>query len=105
VRVLYPIVPHVTHQIWDDLGFTARGTALLDAPWPAADEAALRREHIELVLQINGKVRGSVTVAADADQASIEAAALAHEAFQRHSQGKPARKVIVVPGRLVNVVA
>ena len=105
VRVLYPIVPHVTHQIWDDLGFAARGTALLDAPWPVADEAALRREQIDLVLQINGKVRGSVTVAADADQASIEAAALAHEAFQRHSQGKPARKVIVVPGRLVNVVA
>jgi leucyl-tRNA synthetase len=104
VRVLYPIVPHVTHQLWDDLGFAARGKTLLDSPWPVADEAALRRDQVELVLQINGKVRGSVTVAAGADQTTIEAAALAHEAFQRHAEGKPARKVIVVPGRLVNVV-
>jgi leucyl-tRNA synthetase len=105
IRVLYPIVPHITHALWVDLGLAARHGDLLDCPWPQVDETALRQDRIEMVLQINGKVRGSITVAADADQAAIEAEALANEAFIRHAGGKPARKVIIVPGRLVNVVA
>jgi leucyl-tRNA synthetase len=77
---------------------------LLDAPWPKVDEKALEQAEIELVLQVNGKVRGALTVAKDASREAIEAAALAHEMFARFGEGKPAKKVVVVPGRLVNVV-
>jgi leucyl-tRNA synthetase len=103
LRVLYPIVPHITTALWDDMGFAAT-TTLLDAPWPAVDEAALVQDEIELMLQVNGKLRGSVLVAANADKATIEAAALASEAFAKHSEGKVPKKIVVVPGRLVNVV-
>ena len=104
IRVLYPIVPHVTHELWEALGFASRSGNLLDAGWPQVDEAALHQDTLDLVLQINGKVRGSITVAAQADRAAIEQAAVTSEAFTRHAQGQAARKVIVVPGRLVNVV-
>ncbi|RPH65599.1 MAG: leucine--tRNA ligase, partial [Burkholderiales bacterium] len=104
IRVLYPVVPHVTHALWNDLGYARAHGDLLDAPWPQVDEAALEQDEIELVLQINGKVRGAVKVPAAADRAAIEAAAVATEAFARHAEGRAARKVIVVPGRLVNVV-
>jgi len=104
IRALYPVVPHITHALWVELGFAARERDLLDAGWPTVDESALRQDRIELVLQINGKVRGSVSVEASADRSIIEAAALATDVFARHAEGKPARKVIVVPGRLVNVV-
>jgi leucyl-tRNA synthetase len=77
---------------------------MLDTAWPTVDESALVRESIELVLQINGKVRGGVTVAASANQEQIQAAALATEAYTKFSEGRPAKKVIVVAGRLVNVV-
>jgi leucyl-tRNA synthetase len=77
---------------------------LLDAPWPALDESALERDQIELMLQINGKLRGSILVAASADKAQIEAAALATEAFVKQAAGAAPKKVIVVPGRLVNIV-
>jgi leucyl-tRNA synthetase len=103
LRVLYPIVPHITAALWDDMGFAAK-TPLLDAPWPAVDESALVQDEIELMLQVNGKLRGSVLVAANADKATIEAAALASEGFAKHSEGKTAKKIVVVPGRLVNVV-
>ena len=119
LRLLAPIAPHVTHHLWQELGF---GADILDAPWPAVDEAALRQDSIEYVLQVNGKLRGKVTVAADADRAAVEAAALAADCVRRYTQvvavprtdnaefGTPGvshvrvRKVIVVPGKLVNVV-
>ncbi len=101
LRVLYPATPHITHALWSGLGYAGE---LLDAPWPQADEAALQRDELELVLQVNGKLRGSVTVAADADKAAIEAAALASEAFVKHAAGAAPKKVVVVPGRLVNIV-
>jgi len=104
LRVLYPVVPHVTHALWTGLGYAKTDGELLDAQWPEVDEAALEQDEIELVLQINGKVRGAVRVAAGADAKGIEAAALATEAFARHAEGRTAKKVIVVPGRLVNVV-
>ncbi len=104
LRALNPIVPHITHSIWRELGFDALHGDLLDAPWPEVDEAALIQDEIELVLQINGKVRGSVKLAAGASSAEIEAAALATEAFTRHAEERKPKKVIVVPGRLVNVV-
>jgi leucyl-tRNA synthetase len=104
LRVLYPVVPHLTFQLWQELGYEAEFGTLLDAPWPKVDEKALEQSEIELVLQVNGKVRGAVTVAKDASREAIEAVALAHEMFAKFSEGKPAKKVIVVPGRLVNVV-
>ena len=101
LRCLYPATPHITHALWHELGYP--GT-LLDAPWPQADETALQRDEIELVLQINGKLRGAITVSASADKAAIEAAALASEAFIKQAAGAAPKKVVVVPGRLVNVV-
>ncbi len=104
LRCLYPATPHVAHALWADLGFAKDHGELLDAPWPEVDPAALVQDEIELVLQINGKLRGAVTVPAGADKAAIEAAALASEAFVKQAAGAPAKKVIVVPGRLVNIV-
>lgn len=104
LRALYPACPHIAHALWTELGYAATAGDLLDAPWPKADEAALQRDEIELVLQVNGKLRGSVTVPASADKAAIEAAALASEAFQKAANGAAPKKVVVVPGRLVNVV-
>jgi leucyl-tRNA synthetase len=104
LRCLYPATPHVTHALWSDLGFAKDHGELLDAPWPEVDPTALVQDEIELVLQINGKLRGAVTVPAGADKAAIEAAALASEAFIKQAAGAPAKKVIVVPGRLVNIV-
>jgi leucyl-tRNA synthetase len=105
LRALYPVVPHVTHAIWQELGYASLGGDLLDAPWPKVDEAALDVAEIELVLQINGKVRGSLKVAKDASRDVIEAAALAHEMFERFANGQTPKKIVIVPGRLVNVVA
>ncbi|MDR7095313.1 leucine--tRNA ligase [Hydrogenophaga laconesensis] len=101
LRGLYPATPHIAHTLWSELGYAGE---LLDAAWPVADEAALQRDEIELVLQINGKLRGSVTVPAGADKAAIEVAALASEAFVKQAAGAAPKKVVVVPGRLVNVV-
>ena len=104
IRMLYPIVPHIGHALWTELGFADALGDLLDAPWPQVDERALEQDSIELVLQINGKVRGSVRVAASADEDTIRAAALETEAFLRHGQGRTPRKIVIVPSRLVNVV-
>ncbi len=104
LRVLYPAAPHITHALWGELGYARGFGDLMNAPWPQVDPAALMRASITLVLQVNGKTRGQVEVAADADQQAIEAAAFASPDFVRFAEGKPARKVIVVPGRLVNVV-
>ncbi|KVN14343.1 MULTISPECIES: leucine--tRNA ligase [unclassified Burkholderia] len=104
LRVLYPVVPHVTFELWKALGYADEYAPLLDAPWPKVDEAALEQAEIELVLQINGKVRGALKVATDASREAIEAAAVADEMFAKFAEGKPAKKIIVVPGRLVNVV-
>ncbi|MDP3799310.1 MAG: leucine--tRNA ligase [Polaromonas sp.] len=104
LRCLYPATPHLAHALWAELGYAASDGDLLDAPWPEVDSGALQQDEIELVLQVNGKLRGSVTVPAGADKATIEAAALASEAFLKQAAGAPAKKVIVVPGRLVNIV-
>ncbi|VWB95610.1 leucyl-tRNA synthetase [Burkholderia pseudomultivorans] len=104
LRVLYPVVPHVTFELWKALGYADEFGPLLDAPWPKVDEAALEQAEIELVLQVNGKVRGALKVAKDASREAIEAAALADDAFAKFGEGKPAKKIVVVPGRLVNIV-
>ncbi len=104
LRVLYPVVPHITQGLWDALGYTAEFGDLLDAPWPQVDEGALVRSEIELVLQVNGKVRGSITVPADADRAAIEATAAGSDIVAKFAEGAKPKKIVVVPGRLVNVV-
>ncbi|KVO66009.1 leucine--tRNA ligase [Burkholderia ubonensis] len=104
LRVLYPVVPHITFELWKTLGYADEFGPLLDAPWPKVDEAALEQAEIELVLQVNGKVRGALKVAKDASREAIEAAAVADEAFAKFGEGKPAKKIVVVPGRLVNIV-
>jgi leucyl-tRNA synthetase len=104
LRVLYPVVPHMTWVLWNDLGFSARLGDLLNAPWPAVDDDALARDEIELMLQVNGKLRGKLSVPSTADKAAIEAAARAAPEVARHGDPAAIKKVIVVPGRLVNVV-
>jgi leucyl-tRNA synthetase len=101
VAVLSPIVPHISHALWQALGHSG---AVIDARWPQVDESALQRDLLELVVQVNGKLRGRVTVAASADQDQLRAQALADENVQRHLAGKDVKKVIVVPGKLVNIV-
>jgi leucyl-tRNA synthetase len=104
LRALYPAAPHIAHALWSELGYAQRLGDLLDAPWPAVDEGALVQDRIELMLQVNGKLRGAIVVPAQADKAAIEAAALASPDFAKFADGKPPKKVVVVPGRLVNVV-
>jgi leucyl-tRNA synthetase len=104
LRVLYPVVPHTTWVLWRDLGFAREHGDLLDAPWPDVDPQALQQDEIELVLQVNGKLRGKIVVPAAADHAMIEAAARASSEVAKHANGAPVKKVVVVPGRLVNVV-
>ena len=104
LRVLYPVVPHTTWVLWKDLGYAAQFGGLIDAPWPEVDAVALAQDEIELVLQVNGKLRGRLVVPADADRDAIEAAARASADVARHANGAPVKKVVVVPGRLVNVV-
>ena len=104
LRVMYPACPHLAFQLWNELGYGAGCGDLLDVAWPGVDETALQRDEIELMLQINGKLRGSLTVPANADKASIEQAAAAHEQVTKQAAGAVPKKIIVVPGRLVNVV-
>ncbi|MCK9389132.1 MAG: leucine--tRNA ligase [Sulfuritalea sp.] len=101
LRVLSPITPHICHALWNELGY---GGDILAAPWPEPVAAALVQDEEELVLQVNGKHRGNIRVRVGADRAAVEAVALASEAAQKFMEGKPARKVVVVPGRLVNIV-
>ncbi len=104
LRTLYPACPHTTWTLWRELGYAAQLGDLLDAPWPEVDESALLQEVVELMLQINGKLRGSVSVAASADKADIERAALASPELIKFAAGAPVKRVVVVAGRLVNVV-
>ena len=103
LRVLYPIAPHIAHALWGELGFAAGLGELLDAPWPKPDPGALQADVIDLVVQVNGKLRGSIHVPAGADRAAIEAALLAEPSIQRYITGA-VKKIIIVPGKLVNVV-
>ncbi|MDR0478752.1 MAG: leucine--tRNA ligase, partial [Burkholderiaceae bacterium] len=103
LRALYPVTPHIAHALWRELGFAARSGDVLDAPWPQPDPAALQQDEVELMLQINGKLRGAIAVPASASREQIEQIALASPAFTKH--GGAVKRVVVVPGRLVNVVA
>jgi leucyl-tRNA synthetase len=101
VRLLNPFVPHICEELWQSLGHEK---SVEFSGWPAWDEAALVSEEVTLVIQVNGKVRGKISVAVDADKESIEKDAVAEQNVQRYIEGKQVRKMIVVPGRLVNIV-
>ncbi|WP_126167747.1 leucine--tRNA ligase [Shewanella khirikhana] len=102
VRLLYPIAPHVCFNLWRELG---NSTAIEDAGWPATDESALVEDSKLIVVQVNGKVRAKLTVAADATKEQVEALGLAEDAVTKHTDGLTIRKVIYVPGKLLNIVA
>jgi leucyl-tRNA synthetase len=99
--VLAPITPHVCHALWHGLGHS---TALVDERWPVPDPLALAQQAVQIVLQVNGKLRGRISVPVNSDEASVREAALADEHVRRFVADKPVRRVIVVPGKLVNVV-
>jgi leucyl-tRNA synthetase len=102
LRLLAPIAPHVTHELWSQLDF---GGDIAAAGWPRVDESALQAATLMYVVQVNGKMRGKIEIDSDADRAQIEQAALANENVARFTEGLTVHKVIVVPGKLVNVVA
>ncbi|HEY5635552.1 MAG TPA: leucine--tRNA ligase [Burkholderiales bacterium] len=99
LRLLAPITPHIAHHLWAALGY---GGEVMAAPWPEPDPAALERDEIDYVVQVNGKTRGTLAVAKSADRAAIEA--LAADAMSKYIENRPVKRVIVVPGRLINVV-
>lgn len=101
VLMLSPIVPHVSHVLWQELG---HAEAVVNARWPQVDATALVKDSIELVVQVNGKLRGRVIVPTAADHAQAEAAALADENVRRFVSGRQIKKIVVVPGKLVNIV-
>ena len=101
LRLLSPIAPHITQTLWKELGY---GDDTLQAAWPQPEESALVQDEIELVIQVNGKLRGSMTVARTADKSAIESMAVAHPSIQKYLEGVSVRKVIVVPNKLVNIV-
>jgi leucyl-tRNA synthetase len=101
LRVLAPVTPHIAHALWQELGF---GADIMGAAWPEPDAAALEQEEVELVVQVNGKLRGSITVPKKADKAAIESLALANPNVQKFVAGQTLKKIVVVPGRLVNLV-
>ena len=100
--LLAPITPHICHELWQQLGYSG---AIIDAQWPQVDKAALVQDSLTLVIQVNGKLRGQIEVPATASREAIEVAARANENVQRFTEGLSIRKVIVVPGKLVNIVA
>lgn len=100
--LLAPITPHICHELWRELG---HADAVIDAAWPKVDESALVQDTLQLVVQVNGKLRGQIEVAADASRETVEAIARANENVLRFTEGLTIRKVIVVPGKLVNIVA
>jgi leucyl-tRNA synthetase len=100
--LLAPITPHISHELWKALG---HDTPVIDAGWPALDESALVQDSLQLVIQVNGKLRGQIEMPASASREEIEAAARVNENVLRFIDGLTIRKVIVVPGKLVNIVA
>ena len=101
VLMLSPIIPHLCHQLWQDLG---HDSVIIDCPWPQYDEAALVQETIEMVIQVNGKLRGKMQLGADSEKAVCEALAFKNEQVRRYIDDRPIKKVIVVPNKLVNIV-
>ena len=105
LQVLNPFAPHLTEELWERLGFGENGSRPLSIePWPAYDEALLIEDEIEIVLQVNGKVRDKIIVKKEATKEEVEAAARASSKIAEWTAGKEITKVVVVPGKLVNIV-
>jgi len=104
LRCLYPATPHIAQQLWKELGYEDGHGDLLDTAWPKVDAGALEQDEIELMLQVNGKLRGAVRVPSAASKLDIEKLAVASDDFVKFAPGVTPKRVIVVPGRLVNVV-
>jgi leucyl-tRNA synthetase len=102
IQLLAPITPHISSELWNLLGYDG---PIVNSRWPVCDERALAVDEVELAVQVTGKLRGKVVVAADASEDAIREVALADENVRKHLEGKTVVKVIVVPGRLVNIVA
>jgi leucyl-tRNA synthetase len=101
-QLLGPMMPHLAEEMWETLG----GSGLLaDQPWPEADPDLIRDEQVTIAVQVNGKLRGTLDIPRDADTGAVESAALAMPQVMRWLEGQPPRKVIVVPNRIVNIVA
>ena len=105
ILMLTPIVPHLTHHLWSLVGDKTQGATVEDALWPVVDESALVEDEKLIIVQVNGKVRAKITIAADAEQATVEKTALADEVVSRFTEDKTVRKVIYIPGKLLNIVA
>ncbi|MBU6509169.1 MAG: class I tRNA ligase family protein, partial [Gammaproteobacteria bacterium] len=101
VRLLAPIAPHICEALWHELG---HAESVMTVEWPKLDEAALVRESVEIVVQVNGKLRGRISVPVEAERAHLEQAAMAEPNVRKYLEGKPVKKVVVVPGKLVNLV-
>jgi len=101
IRLLSPITPHITHHLWSELRF---GEDVMRAPWPEVDPAALEQDEIDYVVQVNGKTRGNVSVSKSADQKAIEAIVQSLELVKKHVGDKIIKRIVIVPGRLINVV-
>jgi leucyl-tRNA synthetase len=104
LRCLYPATPHIAHSLWQSLGYAGVLGDILDTPWPQVDPKAMVQDEIELVLQINGKLRGAIVVPAGASKEAVEQLAVGSEVFVKLTGGATPKKIIVVPGRLVNLV-
>jgi leucyl-tRNA synthetase len=104
LRVLYPIVPHITYALWNELGYASSCGDLLDVQWPEVDEAALARDEIEYIVQVNGKLRDKLTAPASADNATLQTLALQLDNVQKFTEGQAVKKFIVVPKKLINIV-
>ncbi|HET9843891.1 MAG TPA: class I tRNA ligase family protein, partial [Gammaproteobacteria bacterium] len=102
LQMLSPIVPHITHHLWHALGHES---TIADAVWPQVDLEALIKESIELVIQVNGKVRGKLEVPIHADQKAIESAVIENDNVKKHIEGKNIKKIIIIPNKLINIVA
>jgi leucyl-tRNA synthetase len=103
LRVLYPLAPHITHALWNELGYACEHGEIVDAPWPQADESALLQDEMELVVQVNGKVRGSIRVPTHAEDSAITATALADANVIRFVEGRPVKFSKVVRPKLVTI--
>ena len=102
LRVLYPLAPHITTSLWDELGYVKELGEIIDSPWPKVDPEALAADEIQLVVQVNGKLRGRIMVSPDASREEIEKTALADADVSRFLGDTPVKKVIIVPKRLVD---
>jgi leucyl-tRNA synthetase len=104
LRVLYPLAPHITHVLWQELAYARQSGPLFDAPWPRPADSALQQDEITWVIQVNGKLRGNMRLALDAKREMIENAAVSEPHVAKFVAGQAIKKIVVVPGKLVNIV-